>query len=233
MTPPSLAASLLLARDGAAGVEVVMGRRPERGTFGGAWVFPGGVIEDADRDHALTGLDMDDGPARAAAIRETAEETGVFITDPPGMHVPDLHGAAFYEELAALGARIAGESLIYVSNWVTPVGVPRRFDTRFYLCHYEGPLGESSTDELSEVGWVDPRRALAEHDVGRMGLILVTLKHLEYLAGFSTVDGLVDDLVERGHGDPVEPVLVRHADGSWQALLPGEPGYDEAAGGGA
>lgn len=229
MVTPVAASSLLLVRDTGRAIEVAMGRRPRRGTFGGAWVFPGGVIEAADHDSTLTGLSHPDGPARAAAIRETAEETGVFITDPPGMRVPDLHGAAFYEELAALGAQVAGDALVYVSNWITPQGVPRRFDTRFYVCRYDGPL--ESSDELSSVAWVDPRRALADHEGGAMDLILVTLKHLEYLVEFSGVDDLMADASQRGGHEPVEPILIRHADGSWQALLPGEPGYAEAQAG--
>lgn len=229
MATPLPAASLVLVRDGAGSVEVLMGRRPARGTFGGAWVFPGGVVEEADRDAELTGLASLDGAWRAAAIRETAEETGVFLTDPAGVRVPDLHGAAFYEELAAAGARVAGERLHYLSNWITPLGVPRRFDTRFYLASLAEEVDvDGGSDELSEVAWVDPATALAAHEAGDRPLVLVTEKHLEYLAGFATVSELLAELSGRPVPGRVEPVLVTRSDGSWQALLPGDHGYEEA-----
>ncbi|MFO7548672.1 MAG: NUDIX domain-containing protein [Acidimicrobiia bacterium] len=228
---PLPAASLILVRDGAGSVEVLMGRRPDRGTFGGAWVFPGGVVEEADRDAALTGVIGADAAWRAAAIRETAEETGIFVTDPPGVRVPDLHGAAFYEELSTAGARVAGDRLHYLSNWITPLGVPRRFDTRFYLT----PLAEDAdpgggSEELSDVAWIDPVAALASHETGDRPLILVTAKHLEHLARFATVVDLLAELAARPAPGAVEPVLVTRADGSWQALLPGDHGYEEAMG---
>jgi 8-oxo-dGTP pyrophosphatase MutT (NUDIX family) len=226
---PLPAASLVLVRDGVGSVEVLMGRRPDRGTFGGAWVFPGGVVEEADRDADLTGLASVDGAWRAAAIRETAEETGIFLTDPPGVRVPDLHGVAFYEELATVGARVAGERLHYLSNWITPLGVPRRFDTRFYLTTLVEDVDlDGGSDELSDVAWVDPGVALAAHEAGDRPLILVTEKHLQYLAGFATVSELTAELSARPAPGRIEPVLVTRGDGSWQALLPGDHGYEEA-----
>lgn len=68
-----VAGTLLLLRTAAFGLEVLMTRRPERGSFAGAWVFPGGKVEPAD-----AGPD-EEAAARSAAVRETREETGLVV----------------------------------------------------------------------------------------------------------------------------------------------------------
>lgn len=69
-----VAATVVIVRDGAAGPEVLMTERPDRGSFAGAWVFPGGKLEPADRDGADEAL-----AARRAGARETWEETGLRV----------------------------------------------------------------------------------------------------------------------------------------------------------
>jgi 8-oxo-dGTP pyrophosphatase MutT (NUDIX family) len=83
MTEPIPAATVVLARDAADGIEVLMLRRNSRGAFGGMWVFPGGQVdpEDAAGDEIAT--------ARRAAVREAEEEAGVVI-DPDAL-VPFSH----------------------------------------------------------------------------------------------------------------------------------------------
>ncbi|MFC7431858.1 MULTISPECIES: NUDIX domain-containing protein [unclassified Agrococcus] len=71
------AATVVLLRDAddpvVPGVEALLLRRPDRGSFAGAWVFPGGRV---DADDA--GAD-EDARALSAAIRETREETGLAL----------------------------------------------------------------------------------------------------------------------------------------------------------
>ena len=67
------AASVAIMRDGPAGVETLMLRRPVGGAFGGMWVFPGGKVEAAD--HGADEIDR----ARSAAVREAAEEVGFLL----------------------------------------------------------------------------------------------------------------------------------------------------------
>lgn len=72
-----VAGTVVLLRDGTAGPEVLLLRRPARGSFAGAWVFPGGKVEPGDRrDHEPESED-----ARRAAIRETGEEVGLAVDD--------------------------------------------------------------------------------------------------------------------------------------------------------
>ncbi|KJL46793.1 hypothetical protein RS84_03434 [Microbacterium hydrocarbonoxydans] len=72
-----VAGTVVLLRTGAHGMEVLLMRRPERGSFGGAWVFPGGKVEDIDR--MPDSSEADD--ARRAGIRETFEEVGLVVSD--------------------------------------------------------------------------------------------------------------------------------------------------------
>ena len=69
-----VAATVVIVRDGPAGPEVLMIERPDRGSFAGAWVFPGGKLEPADRRRLRRSRPP---RARRAGARETGEETGL------------------------------------------------------------------------------------------------------------------------------------------------------------
>lgn len=83
MTVIPTAATLVLIRDGAGAIEVLLLQRPERGSFAGGWVFPGGRVEPVDR------VDDEEATARNAAVRETAEECGLIV--PPDSLLPLSH----------------------------------------------------------------------------------------------------------------------------------------------
>jgi 8-oxo-dGTP pyrophosphatase MutT (NUDIX family) len=94
---PRPAATVVLLREAAGGPEALLLRRHRRSGFAAdAWVFPGGVVDAADRDPAL--LAHLEGPAPeawaarlgvgdpgealgyvAAALREAFEETGILL----------------------------------------------------------------------------------------------------------------------------------------------------------
>src|SRR5258706_10302610 len=101
---PRPAATLLLLRDGAAGLEVLMtARHEEAGFAAGALVFPGGKVDPVDAALAAhcpnsPALDADALVLRIAAIRETFEECGILLARNAGA----LLSA---ERLAALLAR--------------------------------------------------------------------------------------------------------------------------------
>ena len=149
---------MLLLRDGARGVEVYLQRRQRRlGFAGGLWAYPGGRVDDADRDPAFDAhwsgpppdawaqrLDTDVDSARGyvvAACRETLEEAGVLLGRPaPGPR--DLMVArrdllaqtrSFARVIADLDVSIDTSLLRYWAWWVTPEAAPRRFDTRFFV----------------------------------------------------------------------------------------------------
>jgi 8-oxo-dGTP pyrophosphatase MutT (NUDIX family) len=171
---------VLLLRDGPHGVEVYLQRRPRRlGFAGGLWVFPGGRVDDADRDPAIDEhwsgpspaawaerLGVDVSTARGyvvAACRETLEEAGVLL----GRPAPPPHGLAaarqdllsgsrhFAQVLGDLGVRLDTAPLRYWAWWVTPEGEPRRYDTRFFLAPApQGAAVSAHAGEAIEELWV-------------------------------------------------------------------------------
>ena len=214
------ASTVLLVRDGGDGLEVLMGRRRGDLAFGGAWVFPGGALEAIDHDETLTQAgEFEDGPWRAAAARETAEEVGIYLTVVPVTGVAGLHGPDVYRHVSDAGTRFAYRSLRYVSNWVTPEGAPRRFDTRFFVAEVAGgtPIG-SLADEFDQARWIGPDEALGDHAAGSRPMILPTITHLEFLRRFDRAADAVDGAA-RADVRRVEPRIVRR-DGAAEIEVP-------------
>lgn len=167
------AATVVLLRDGAAGPEVLLLERPVAGSFGGAWVFPGGRVDPEDRAAAGSPAGAVDGPgadtgavdgpeaaaARIAGVRETAEETGLLVRE---------------------------RDLVALSCWFPPENIPRRYQTWFYAA--KAPAGEIRLNpgELLNHLWLTPEEALDRHRNGLMQLVpptWVTLHGLSRDAG--------------------------------------------------
>src|ERR1044072_9444693 len=101
-----------------------------------------------------------------------------------GMRVSPARGLA---EEASI--EIAVEDLIPYSRWITPVEVPVRFDTAFYLAlapPHSKP--EPDGDETLEAVWFNPAEALERHAAEELPLVFPTVKHLESLVGFANAD---------------------------------------------
>ena len=175
---PIAAASVILVRSSP--LEVLLMRRHEKSSFvPGAWVFPGGIVEDVDRiADELTAM-------KRCAVRELCEEAGIPLD---------------------------AESLVCTARWITPVGVPKRFDTWFFVA--ESPSGaEARPDETEvvEVLWLTPREALERHERGELALVFPTIKNLEALAEHRSAA----DLIEARRGAVVKtmrPILVIEGD---------------------
>ncbi len=210
------AASLMFLRDGPQGLEVLMLRRAERDgdLRSGACVFPGGVLDAADRHAHLFVVGPDDAEASArlglaeggldylvAAVRESFEEVGLLLACAPDGGAVDLadHAATLAswrlklqqgqgtlaELCAALDLRLDLRALHYHSHWLTPPGVPRRFDTRFFTVLM--PPGQEAVPDLGEaveLMWTTPAAALAEGSGFK--LLPVTQVTLQGLARFAT-----------------------------------------------
>src|SRR2546421_4966492 len=125
VTPVPAASVILLRGDP---FEVLMIRRHEKASFvPNAWVFPGGAVDADDaRDSTLETM-------RAAGVRELFEEAGIWLGAP--LRDAEARRRALLEgqaTLASLG-RVDLEQFVWTSRWITPVGVPKRFDTYFFL----------------------------------------------------------------------------------------------------
>jgi 8-oxo-dGTP pyrophosphatase MutT (NUDIX family) len=139
------------------------------------------------------------------ALRELFEETGVLVAvDRAGRPIrpapPELETLRreLIEGKASLTERLSTEdwyydsgSLRYVSHWVTPPGMSRRYDTRFFLCpepQYQGTT--FLRGEHIEACWISPRDALKRLNRAEMPISEVTEIHLHDLMGFGSWDSL-------------------------------------------
>lgn len=120
------AATVVLVRDGPDGIEVLLLRRNSRlGFAGGAWVFPGGRVDEGDR---LAGEDVVDA-ARRAAVREAAEEAGLVVDasalvpfshwTPPMVKIKRFSTWFFLAQAPVTEVEIDGGEIVE-HLWVTP-----------------------------------------------------------------------------------------------------------------
>lgn len=194
---PLLSASVILLRD--APLEVLMLRRRDTASFvPSLWVFPGGVADEADFAGTTDTVDA----MRVTAARELFEESGVWLG--PVRPTDEQRQALLRAEVAfrELGQPDL-DQLVLTSHWITPVGVPKRFDTYFFLAKVQRDVVATlHEEEAADMRWIAPREALETLDI-----IFPTRKNLEAIAGFATADELIDS--RRGADIPViQPIIV-------------------------
>ncbi|HEX8619785.1 MAG TPA: NUDIX hydrolase [Thermoanaerobaculia bacterium] len=117
----------------------------------------------------------------------------------------DLRVTAVRETFEEAGVKLEPDALVWTSRWITPVGLPKRFDTYFYLAK----VGRNVTvtidnAEIADAMWIAPADALTRRD---LKLVFPTVKNLEAIAGSASVDALLES--RRGAViEAIEPVLV-------------------------
>jgi 8-oxo-dGTP pyrophosphatase MutT (NUDIX family) len=214
-TPPTPrpAATVILIRRGGRhrqrGLEVLMLRRGADARFmPGVWVFAGGVVDPADRESAAAaaaerpaGIADDEWAHRICAARELAEEGAVSVP---------------------------AAGLLPWSRWITPAPVPARFDTRFYVAlapAHSKP--EPDRVEMDAARWIEPTEALRAGAANELEISFPTVRNLESLLGFASAEEVLEAAADR----IVEPILPRVVGTreSFRVLVPGDPGYEEAA----
>jgi len=251
------AATVVLVREGPGGLLVYMGKRNSSGSFAGAHVFPGGLVEkeDAQAGPAPHGRSPADllaepgiGEARArglftAAVRETFEESGVLLAAGPGDRPLPVGEKRFSDYRRKIAAREMGLSdmaeaegltfpfdrLLPIARWITPEGAPRRWDTRFFLSRLpDGQEASPDCEELVAGGWVSPAEALACQGRGGFVLFPPTYMTLFFLAGFQRAE----DLFEAAAGIRITPIIPSSArqDGQYMVILPHDPEHPDNSG---
>jgi glyoxylase-like metal-dependent hydrolase (beta-lactamase superfamily II)/8-oxo-dGTP pyrophosphatase MutT (NUDIX family) len=200
---PRPAASLILLRDSATGPELLMLQRaPSAAFLGGAHVFPGGSLDEADADpralRRLLNLDAKDplAPYRAAAVRECFEEAGILLArDDKGKQITAQRADSllryrnrpFLDLLEAENLFIPADALAYYGHWITAPGRARRFDTRFFVALApEGQTGSHDATETVHDIWIGPREALERGERGELELVFATQHMLHDLKNFSS-----------------------------------------------
>lgn len=210
-------------------IEVLMVRRGKTARFmGGAWVFPGGVVDKGDAAAAqdlFEGSPGDLAPWLAAGFREVAEEAGVWLTEPP--QISPVDPADYHKEAIRLGARFVVERTAYFANWITPTMVPVRFDARFFAVPIsQRVLPVPDGREVDAAEFIAPAVALDRAGSGEWTVPFPTQRILEQLAGITDVA----TTLAGWRGKPVVPIRPRLRVGngdSLEVVLPGEPGFDQ------
>lgn len=242
------AATILLVRDGAQGLEVFMVVRHHQIDFAsGALVFPGGKVDRHDthpavrgRVDGVEGLDDWEFSMRVAAIREAFEECGVLLAreERTGglVDARRLSALASYRDplnkgelgigdfLEREGLRLATDLLTPFAHWITPSMMPKRFDTRFYIAGAPGDhLAVHDGSESVDSVWVRPADALREAEEGKRTIIFPTRMNVSKLGRYERVA----DAIETARRTPivtVEPRLEQRDTGA-VLCIPAEAGY--------
>jgi 8-oxo-dGTP pyrophosphatase MutT (NUDIX family) len=243
---------VLLLRDSAAReIEVFMMVRHHQIEFNsGALVFPGGSVEAGDAAIAERGELYSGGEGcdaaglsfRIAGIRETFEESGILLARPKGStalvdakrasEIEAAHRTAlnerktsFLDVLVAGDLSLAIDALVPYAHWITPEGMPKRFDTWFFLAAAPADqLGAHDGRESTDSVWVSPHEALEGGENGRFKLPFPTTRNLIKLGKQPRVAAALDE----ASGKPVVtvmPVMTR-LNGGRQLVIPREAGYD-------
>jgi 8-oxo-dGTP pyrophosphatase MutT (NUDIX family) len=205
MDEPQTAATVMIARENESGIELFMLRRNSRSAFlPNVFVFPGGRLE--AQDAAALALTADVAPPLDpvvvyAAARETFEECGLLFATKRTTNVQRAAARAgvlagthsFAELLIELGAQVDGRALRYFSRWITPPTEGRRFDTHFFVARSPADqVAQADAIETHDGLWISPSEALDRSMAEAFALSFPTIKHLERVRAFDSVETLLD-----------------------------------------
>ena len=200
------AATVLMLRDGANGMEVFMVKRHHQIDFAtGALVFPGGSVDSGDASAAVRKrcdgakrYDDEQLAFRVAAVREAFEETGLLLCRKPGVETvleadacnalqhyrEKLEGSRldFGEFLKAENLICVLDRLAHFAHWITPTGMPKRFDTHFFCARAPTrQLAKHDGSENVDSVWITPDDACDAADRGEYTIVFPTRVNLEKL----------------------------------------------------
>lgn len=199
------AATLLLLRDAPGGAEVLMTRRSLAANYlPGAFVFPGGRVDDSDHEahdlaSARPGQTAEPLTLALAALRESFEELGILLAlhgDGTPLDACDLaqldRTRPLYPQVRALGLRLATAEVRLLARWIADRSIPKRFDTTFLLARM--PMGQQAVAddaEQFEPLWLRAADALKQHAADRLPMVFPTLCTLRWLAQFTNVNAVL------------------------------------------
>jgi 8-oxo-dGTP pyrophosphatase MutT (NUDIX family) len=231
------AATLMLVRDGANGLEVLMIERHRDSFFPGAMVFPGGQVDAEDgapetlaRCRAVPGADDAAMALRVAAIRESYEEAGILLARRRGearlLGASDFARGEFASLLAGGEIELATDRLVPFAHWVTPERSPKRYDTRFFVTRApEGQAPVADGHEAVEILWLRPGAALEEAEAGRRRLVFATRLNLMRLATSEDVSGALAAAASVPVAGPICPEIYDTPSGP-RIRIPEGLGYE-------
>ncbi len=176
------------------------------------------------------------------AVRELFEEAGVLLARGPDDRLIDLSNGETAARFAAYrgqlhdrqlslrelaereSLRFAIDRLYPFAHWVTPLNLPKRFATRFFLARCPGGQRACHDDvELVHSLWITPAEALRRNRTGQIVLMPPTLRTVEELADFHDIDALFAHTAQR----PIHLILPEPLAGAQNpgVKLPWDPEY--------
>jgi len=174
---------------------------------------------------------------RAAAIRELFEEADVFLAYRGEQILAigeedvarfDEYRQAFNRRKGSLiemahaeNLRLATDRLGYFAHWITPEGMPKRFDTHFFIT--TAPAEQQAAHdrlETSEGIWIAPAEALVRFERNEFPIVFATIHQLRELAAFHSVKVALEATAMQ-HVTTRVPILEQGAEGA-RVYLPGD-----------
>ena len=181
-----------------------------------------------------------------AVIRECFEEAGVLLARPAdgqdlirfededviarfnkSRHSVHEGETSMMQLCDAERLRLITDNIHYVSHWITPLGEPRRFDTRFFVAR--APEGQDPLHDDSETIaslWVTPADALERQRSGDLAMMPPTIRNLEFLLPHSTTTEVLAAAKKIGTPTTIIPQLRVDAEGRVVGIsMPGDADY--------
>jgi 8-oxo-dGTP pyrophosphatase MutT (NUDIX family) len=177
-----------------------------------------------------------------AALRELFEEAGLLIacdehgtvmglSDPDDVTRMAEHRRAlnaneldFLTMMKSEGLLLDLQGLEYIAHWITPVGSPRRYDTRFFVA--VAPSDQLATHDAGETvadEWIRPVDALAAHQRGEFAMIAPTIRNLQAVSALSRTEEVLNYARSLEAIVCVQPTIVER-DGVLFLKTPGDEG---------
>ena len=251
---PKPAATVILVKENEHGEPCffLVKRHGRSGFIAGAHVFPGGRVDPEDaiakmEQQTVPSFDAwakttESTPAVAfatAAIRETAEECGVFLVcEQSGAPIPTQlaaslflqlkDGGSFHELIAQHSLQLRLQDCLPFTWWITPENEPKRYDTRFFLARIpDGQLASFDAHEVIGGDWFTAKDALAAYEDGAILLAPPTFAIMEDLRPFTSFNEIASQLSYPIK--PICPVLTKDEMSEIVLALPGDRLHSQPA----
>lgn len=244
-----------MLRDSERGPEILMVKRRQGDAFGDSYTFPGGVVDadEADARALCDGRTADEADAilnvtgggldyYSAAIRELFEETSILLARDQDGDWPkysaelqelrtkvDQAKLAWSDFLHEQRLQIACDALHYFAHWETPLPLPKRWSTRFFMAATPSEQdARHDGAELTDSRWITVAEALTCGRDGSMRIPHPTSMTLRQLGEFDSINAAIEwaGLQARKGVSNIRPVLLAQ-DGKTRILMPGDPDYPD------
>ena len=211
----------MLLRNAPTGFELLLVQRAaELAYHGGAWVFPGGRVEEADSD-----TDLVSGRRPSAGLPDLVSGRRPSAGLPDGGELAAARRAAVREVAEEAGLALSVEDLLPLSHWTTPKGRARCFATWFFLAQVTASDVKVDGREIKNHLWVTPAAALARRAAGELVLPAPTFVTLVGLSAHADRAAVVAAVTERA--PEVFLPRPREVEGGVCSLYRGDVAYNE------